>query len=258
MAKQPCLFISHGPPFIALKACPAHHFLRHLGGELPRPQAILAISAHWESVTPLLTCGPAPGILYDFGGPAALRSVTYDLPGSPALTEKVIRMLHDQGISARSVERGFDHGTWIPLRLSYPKADIPVVQLSIQTETDAAYHYRIGNVVAPLREAGVMILASGGAVHNLEEASDYPIDAAPPEYVRRFDIWLQTNAICGNSDVLLNYKEHAPCPERCHPYPAEHFLPFFVALGAARGSKARLLHNSYLLGTLSMAAYIWD
>ena len=112
--------------------------------------------------------------------------------------------------------------------------------------------------MAPLRDAGVLIMASGGAGHNLDEAAAHGLDDPPPSYVLQFDEWLEAQIIGGNSSALLDYQRQAPNPMRCHPYPAEHFLPLFVSLGAAAGGRGRKLHGSFLLGTLSMAAYAWE
>lgn len=255
---MPTLFISHGPPAIALMETPAAVFLRTLGARLPRPEAIVCVSAHWEAWHPLVTSGAAPDTIHDFGGPPALFRLRYPAPGSPETAAGVLDLLAKNGFEgAPDPDRGLDHGAWIPLMMAYPDADIPVVQVSVQTERDAAWHYRFGEALSPLRNSGVLVVGSGGAVHNLAEMGDYKIDAAPPEYAARFDAWLETAVTGGDLESLLAYKERAPDPERCHPYPAEHFLPFFVAMGAGRGAKARGLHRGFMYGTLSMAAYIW-
>jgi 4,5-DOPA dioxygenase extradiol len=257
-AAIPALFLSHGPPAIAVKDCPARRFLMQLGRMLPRPVAIIAISAHWESVAPLVTGEADPGIVHDFGGPPALRGLAYGLKGAPELAKEAIALLERQGLSAQEQARPFDHGTWIPLMLIYPEADIPALQLSIQTEENPEHHYQVGRALAPLRESGVLIMASGGAVHNLDEAWEHAFDDAPPAYVRHFDRWLEETIVNGRRNPLLDYSRQAPDPQRCHPYPAEHLLPLFVALGAADGGQGRRLHGSFLMGTLSMAAYLWD
>ena len=257
-AAIPALFLSHGPPAVAVRDCPARRFLMQLGRALPRPRAIISVSAHWESVAPLVTGDPEPGIIHDFGGPASLHRLAYDLKGAPDMAEQIIAMLVREGAPARSQSRAFDHGTWIPLMLIYPEGDIPAVQISIQTEADPAHHYRLGQALAPLRAAGVLIMASGGAVHNLDEAWEHAFDDTPPSYVRRFDRWLEDAIVNGRGEALLGYQKKAPDPLRCHPYPAEHFLPLFVALGAAGGFPGRRLHDSFIMGTLSMAAYLWD
>lgn len=255
--KFPVLFVSHGPPFVALAECPANSFLKGLGKQFTLPRAIISISAHWESVDPLVTNTADPEIIYDFGGPQSLKNSTYNLRGAPSLATEMLQIFRAEGFEARGMARGFDHGTWIPLMLMYPQANVPVVQLSIQTELDPAHHFRLGKALAPLRNSGVLIMASGGAVHNLDEAHLYEVDAEPPAYVYNFDCWLEKKIMNGHTAELLDYQEQAPQPLRCHPYPAEHFLPLFVALGAASGEKGQRLHDSFLLGTLSMAAYSW-
>jgi 4,5-DOPA dioxygenase extradiol len=231
--------------------------MKRLGGEISRPRAIVCVSAHWESVYPLVTIGDHPETIYDFSGPRFLRNLSYQLSGAPWLSSEIIHELSRHGFKAHGVERGFDHGTWIPLCLMYPEGWIPVVQLSIQTEADAMHHYQLGKALAPLRKSGVMILSSGGAVHNLDELDHHAIDAEPPDYADRFDRWLEKQILSGNSSALLDYQRQAPHPEKCHPYPYEHLLPLFVALGASGQIQARRLHNSFLFGTLSMAAYAW-
>jgi 4,5-DOPA dioxygenase extradiol len=257
VTEPPVIFLSHGPPLVGVTPCPAHHFMKRLGGRMPRPRAVVAISAHWESVYPLVTLGDHPEIIYDFGGPGVLRQLSYQLSGAPWLADMIIYNLSRQGFKAHGMARGFDHGTWIPLLLMYPEGKIPVVQLSIQTEADAMHHYQLGKALSPLRKSGIMVLSSGGAVHNLDEIAQFAIDAEPPEYVRQFDRWLEAQILSGNRSALLDYQRQAPNPEKCHPYPHEHLLPLFVALGATGVDQARRLHDSFLFGTLSMAAYAW-
>ena len=258
MTELPVIFLSHGPPLVGVTPCPAHYFLKRLGFKIPKPRAILCVSAHWESVDPLITLGDRPEILYDFGGPRALRQFSYPLAGAPWLTGEIIKILGKQGLNAQGMVRGFDHGTWIPLSLMYPQADIPVVQLSIQTEADATHHFQLGKALSPLRELGVLILASGGAVHNIDEAGEHTLDADPPDYAYQFDRWLEKQIITDHTTTLLDFRRQAPQFQRCHPYPHEHLLPLFVALGAAKEACARKLHDSFLFGTLSMAAYAWE
>ena len=142
--------------------------------------------------------------------------------------------------------------------LMFPEGGIPVVQLSIQTNADAVHHYRLGQALSVLRVSKFLIVASGGAVHNLDEAGVYTIDAAPPDFAFRFDRWLEEKIVAGQTNALLDYRRQAPDPERCHPFPQEHLLPLFVAIGAAEGLRGRRLHDSFLFGTLSMAAYAWE
>jgi 4,5-DOPA dioxygenase extradiol len=258
MNQMPSIFISHGPPGIAVFATPAGDFLKSLGERLPRPQAILSISAHWETLWPQVTSAPIPTIIYDFGGPPKALKLAYSPQGDPAVAARVVTILQENGYRAESESvRGLDHGTWIPLLMMYPDADVPVVQLSLQTEETSEYLYKLGGSLSELPSEGVLVMASGGAVHNLHEVDQYGIDAPPPDYVKAFDCWLEKMVNSGDVENLLQFKTNGPNAERCHPYPAEHFLPLFVALGAKNGARGRTLHKSFMFGTLSMAAYAW-
>ena len=255
----PSIFISHGPPFIALIDEPATRFLKDLSNILPRPKAIISISAHWEALYPKVSGAEKPEIIYDFSGPSQLFDLKYNISGSPELVEKVVTTLSNKGFNTENdLNRGFDHGTWIPLLLMYPEGDIPVIQISIETEENTDYHFRLGKALSQFRNEGVLIMASGGAVHNLYEMQNYSMHSDPPGYIKSFDEWLEKAITDGNITALTNYKKEAPYPEKCHPYPAEHFLPMFVALGANTDIKGQQLHKSFLYGTLSMAAYAWN
>lgn len=260
-SKLNTLFISHGPPGVALMDVPAARFLKALGAEIiSRPTAILCVSAHWESWRPMFSGAQTPVTIHDFGGPPPLFNLRYPAPGAPWLAEKAAALLNDSSISASvDMERGLDHGAWIPLSLMYPDADIPVVQLSIQTELDLEHHVALGQTLAPLREDGVLIMGSGGATHNLPEVSEFNRDDPQADYASAFDDWLAAAVTDGKTAALLDYKNQAPSPERNHPWPAEHFLPLFVPLGAAgHGISGRVLHRSFLYGVLSMAAFLWE
>lgn len=255
----PSLFISHGSPLIAMTRTPVGAFLKGLGSRLPRPRAIVCVSAHWETWFTTVTGSPAPGVIYDFTGPRPLYEMTYPAPGDPSLAVHVAELLSGNGIeTAVDADRGFDHGVWVPLRLMFPEAAVPVVQLSLRSDLDGRRLFATGRALRPLREEGVLILASGGAVHNLFEIDRRALDAAPTQFARDFDTWL-TAAVAGNRIAdLMNWRAAAPAPERSHPYPAEHFLPLFIALGAGGGTAGRPIHSSFMHGSLSMAAFQWD
>lgn len=241
---------------IALEETLASAFLKQLGNSLPRPKAILSVSAHWATLRPSVSLAAQPEIIYDFGGfPQVLYEMKYPAPGAPELSLRVQELLAAENIECEAVpNRGFDHGTWIPLRLMYPEADIPVAQLSIQPNNDAKSHYKIGQALQSLREENVLILASGTAVHNL--AMIRP-GSATPEWAMKFEQWLTDEVMSGEAANLLDYA-HLPEARMAHPTP-EHFLPLFVALGAAANSHGKfrgaILHRSWELGSLSMAAY---
>ena len=259
--QMPALFVSHGMPTIVETPVPTRRFLQELGGQLPRPDAILCISAHFEAWLPMVTGAEHPETIHDFYGfPKFMYEKRYPAPGNPALAKEVLNLLDDAGFEGRiEKDRGLDHGAWVPLMLAYPAGDIPVVQLSVQTEKNARYHYELGRALAPLRRQGILILASGGATHNLPEMHGRKQDDPPPDDVVAFDGWLADALVNARIEPLLDYENQAPHARRNHPYPAEHFLPLFVSLGAAgRAAAARRLHDAFLYGVLSMAAYAWD
>jgi 4,5-DOPA dioxygenase extradiol len=256
MSPLPALFISHGAPDLPIRDGAVTHFLRSLHQQFPKPQAILVISAHWNSATPTVSKATKPQTIYDFGGfPDTVYQLKYPAPGAPVLADRVTSLLTQAGILCQThPNRGMDHGAWTPLILAYPDADIPVTQLSIQYHGGALHHFQIGQALAPLRAEGVLILASGSVTHNLWEFNSH-YDAPPPDWVRVFDDWLAERIAEGNWEALLNYRKIAPHAEKNHPT-EEHLLPLFVALGAGGNEiKGVKLHHSYNYGAFSMAAY---
>jgi 4,5-DOPA dioxygenase extradiol len=171
--RQPAIFISHGSPTLPLERSAAVEFLRQLGPMLGRPEAILAVSAHWDTARPAVSTAKEPETIYDFYGfPPELYRLRYPAPGAPKLAERAAALLETRGLRTDiDPERGLDHGAWTSLMLMYPKADIPVTQLSIQSRLGPGHHVRLGEALRPLRDEGVLILASGGATHNLRELS---------------------------------------------------------------------------------------
>lgn len=257
MAALPSLFVSHGAPSLALGAAPARAFLCGLGSGLARPEAILCISAHWETAEPAVNATGRPETVHDFFGfPAPLYELRYPAPGAPELASRVAALLEKAGFACRAdPEHGLDHGAWVPLLLMYPAADIPVAQLSVQMPRGPAHHVALGRALAPLRAAGVLVLGSGGATHNLAEFRGQPEDAPPAPHVVAFDAWLAGAAEAGDEASLVDYRRTAPEARRSHPR-EEHFLPFFVAFGAGgAGARGRRLHRSFTHGMLSMAAF---
>ncbi len=243
---------------IALERTPASEFLKLLGKALPRPKAILSISAHWATSRPTVSLAANPETIYDFGGfPQALYEMNYPAPGAPELSLRIKELLSAADIECDAIaDRGFDHGTWIPLRLMYPEAEIPVAQLSVQPRNDAKSHYEIGQALQSLREENVLILASGTAVHNLSALSP---GSEAPSWAMNFDQWLSSAVASGNANRLLEC-ENIPEAKMAHPTP-EHFLPLFVALGAAANAEGefqgKTLHRSWELGSLGMASYLF-
>lgn len=249
----PSVFVSHGAPTLPLESGPATAFLHGLGEELGRPEAILCVSAHWETGVPALSLSSRPETIHDFYGfPQALYELRYAAPGAPDLARRAAALLGEAGQDVKLSEgRGLDHGAWVPLMLMYPAADIPVTQLSVQTAEGPAAHVALGEALAPLRAEGVLVLGSGGAVHNLREwrAGDETV----PAWARAFDDWLALRVEVGAVDDLIAYREKGPEGPRAHPS-AEHYLPLLVAAGAG-GGRGRALYRGFAAGGLSMAAY---
>ena len=255
--KTPSLFVSHGAPTLYLEPQPTRTFLIELGRTLPKPRAVLCVSAHWTTAHPTVTLSPNPDIIHDFYGfPEALYDVRYPAPGAPDVARRVLQLLDQARITAHGDEsRGLDHGAWVPLGLMYPLADVPVVALSVQPDKDAAHHAAVGRALSALADEGVLVLGSGGATHNLADVRWNTPDAAPPEYVSAFDAWLKSAVLEASARELENYLQAAPFARQNHPTP-EHFLPLFAAM--SMGGKARLLHDAFTLGVLSMAAFRWE
>jgi 4,5-DOPA dioxygenase extradiol len=259
MDKLPTLFLSHGAPDLPLQKGAVTQFLRSLHQQFPTPNAILVISAHWYSPLPMVSAAAYPRTIHDFSGfPQSLYELAYPAPGSPELADRIVNLLAQSGISCQAdPSRGFDHGTWTPLILAYPAADIPVVQLSIQSYKDVAYHRQLGQALESLRYEGVMIIGSGGATHNLNGFSDR-YDATPSFWVKQFDQWLTETIEQQDWHGLMQYRQLAPYANENHPT-EEHLLPLFVALGAAGvDAKGSQLHRSYTYGAFSMAAYAFS
>ncbi len=259
MSTMPAIFVSHGAPTLPFEDVPAREFLRGLGGSIPAPLAILAVSAHWETAAPTVSAAERPETIHDFYGfPRELYRLRYPAPGAPALAQRVVALLERAGHAVEvSADRGLDHGAWVPLMLAYPDADIPVTQLSIQSARGPAWHCALGEALRPLREEGVLILASGSATHNLREFGRHARDAAPLGYVVAFNEWLAAAVADGRRDDLVEYSSRAPDAERNHPT-EEHLLPLFVAAGAGSTGRGERLHASYTYGALAMDAYRFD
>jgi len=184
MERMPTLFLSHGSPMLAIEDSPTGRFLDGLGDSLPRPRAIVVASAHYLAGAPRIGANPSPATHHDFGGfPAPLYAIQYPATGDPALAAAIAKLLGNTGIPATiDPQQRLDHGVWVPLRRMYPQADIPVVPLSIQPDTDAQAHYRLGQALAPLRDQGVLIIGSGGYSHNLGALHWNDAGAAMPDW----------------------------------------------------------------------------
>lgn len=231
----PSLFVPHGAPTFALQPGAAGAALARQAAALPRPRAVIAVSAHWETARPTIGTATRLETMHDFRGfPEALYSIRYPATGCPEAARAVGRAIQAAGLQVDSdADRGLDHGAWVPLRMMFPAADVPVVPLSLQPQAGPAHALRVGRALAPLRRKGLLVVASGNLTHNLRDYFEAgPEHAEPPAYVRRFADWMHGQLLAGDTAALLDYRMQAPDARRAHPS-EEHLLPLFVALGAA-------------------------
>ncbi|KAL7123614.1 hypothetical protein ACP275_01G116400 [Erythranthe tilingii] len=256
-------YISHGSPTLAIDdSQPARHFLQSFRQRVltQKPNSILVVSAHWETTHPTVNLiNGTSDTIYDFYNfPKPMYQLKYPAPGAPELAKKVKKLIDESGILSEEVKedknRGLDHGAWVPLMLMYPDADIPVCQLSIQTNMDATYHYKIGRALSPLKKQGVLILGSGSATHNLRTMQNVDDDSVA-SWAAEFNNWLKQSLLTGRYEDVNKYEEKAPFAKLAHPRP-DHLYPLHVAMGAAGlDSKAELIHDSWSNYTLSYASY---
>lgn len=256
-ARLPALFVSHGAPTFALEPGRAGPALTALGQRLPRPAAVLVVSPHWTTREPRVATTPAPQTLHDFGGFApALDALNYPAPGAPGPAQRAIDLLRAAGWPAEADPAwGLDHGAWVPLRYLYPRADVPVFQVSLPARLDGASAFVFGQALAPLAQEGVLIVGSGSLTHNLGEVRfGAPLD--PPEpYVREFVAWVAQTLRSQDHAQLVQVMTLAPHARRAHPT-AEHLWPLLVAAGAG-GALATRVDGGFTHGVLSMDAYLF-
>lgn len=258
----PVLFVPHGGPDLVVSQTPERRFLERLGRYLPRPKAIVVISAHWQEQGFYLGDSETLETIHDFFGfPRALYELQYPAKGEPALAQRIAELLAAQDLPTGLSPRGLDHGAWNPLMLMHPEAEVPVVPLSLRAgvgsgEAGPEAHYRLGQALRPLRGEGVLILASGVVVHNLRRIDPRPGAEVMP-WAQAFDDWLWEGLQSGQHEALFNYRREAPHARAAHPT-EEHLLPLFVALGAGEDlGPCRRLHSGFSLGSLSTAGYGW-
>jgi 4,5-DOPA dioxygenase extradiol len=231
--------------------------LTALAVQIARPKAILMVSAHWETASPMASTAPNPETIHDFGGfPEALYRIQYPAPGAPELGQRTKALLDAAGLAASlDPKRGLDHGAWVPLLFLFPDADVPVTQLSIQPHLSPLHHYRVGEALRPLAQEGVLIVGSGSLTHNLREFRGRPGTVEP--YVREFQQWMKTSIDAHDVAALLDYRRLAPSAVRAHPTD-EHLLPLFVALGAAGPcAGARRITDEVTYGVIAMDSYVF-
>lgn len=249
----PAIFVSHGAPTLPFDDVPARDFLRGLGAQLERPRAVLAVSAHWDTKAPATNAVTANDTIHDFYGfPRPLYELRYGAPGDALLAREVGALLSGFGAQTDTM-RGLDHGAWVPMMLMYPGADIPVVQLSVQSGHGAGHHLALGRALAGLRQDNVLVLGSGGFVHNLRQIA--PPGTPEAQWSKDFAGWMHEKLMAGDEAALADYRARAPHAAMAHPTD-EHLMPLFVAYGAGgENTKATRLHSSATFGSLRMDAY---
>ena len=256
----PSFFLSHGAPTLPLTDTPARAFLQQLGNDLPRPTAILVISAHWETERPTVNAVAWNDTIHDFYGfPRALYDLRYSAPGAPELAETIATSLVEAGFACDiDRKRGLDHGAWVPLSLVYPAADIPVLQLSVQPHLGPEHQLKIGRALARLRTQGVLIIGSGSFTHDLSEFRGHAANDPAPVWVNDFADWFDAALTANRTVDFLNYRKLAPHAAKNHPS-EEHLLPLYAALGAAGDhAHAKRLHASATYGVLRMDVYAFN
>jgi 4,5-DOPA dioxygenase extradiol len=255
----PSLFVAHGSPLLAIENNEYTRFLGQFAGTLPRPRAVVLFSAHWESSVQQVSEVDSYGTIYDFVGfPRALYQLEYPAKGDRKVAQQVEALLTHHGVPfAVETRRGLDHGAWVVLRLLYPNADIPVVAMSVNPQLSTKEQYHIGKCLSLLRANDVLIIGSGGTVHNLRAVRMQEDEGQPDEWALAFDQWLERHLIGWDLDSLFNYDRLAPTARLAvPPYGNEHLVPIFYAMGAADDvRKATLLHRSYRYGNLSHSVW---
>jgi 4,5-DOPA dioxygenase extradiol len=256
MAQLPSVFISHGSPMHALEPGAAGEAWAALGRKLPKPRALVIASAHWETSLPMLTGNARPETIHDFSGfPEPLYKLRYPAAGAPEVAQRAQALLKAAGFTAGiDGRRGLDHGAWSPLLYMYPKFDVPVVQISVQPALGPRHHLEVGRSLRKLLDEGVLVIGSGHMTHNLRDWMRG--SGAPQPYAREFAEWVREKIEAHDLDSIVDYRSRSPHGARAHPTD-EHFLPLFIALGAApeRGKPERI-YDAIDSGVLAMDAYV--
>ena len=253
--QMPVLFVGHGSPMNAIEDNQFTKGWSEITAKIPKPKAILAVSAHWYTDGSRITSSPNPKMVYDmYGFPEALYKLQYNAKGAPELAE------YTKNLITREIRTddswGYDHGTWSVLCKMYPEADIPVYQLSVDKTADPQIHFQIGQELRTLRNEGVLIFASGNVVHNLgkvnwELAGGYP-------WAEEFDNYITTKIIGRQVEDVVEYKFAGKSAQLSVPIP-DHFFPLLYALGAsAKEDSLTIFNDTCVMGSLSMTSYLWE
>ena len=256
----PSFFIAHGAPLLAIENNEYTQFVSELGKTLPQPKAIILFSAHYEA--PVQRVSDIVGefeTIYDFGGfPEALYQIKYPAKGERTITDEIRGLFKENGIPFEiDTSRGLDHGAWVVLKMLYPNADIPVISMSVNQRLTPEEQYKIGKALSHLREKDVLIIGSGGTVHNLRIVAWEKDGKENEQWAIDFDQWLEQHLTTWDTASLFDYYSLAPNAQHAVPaYGKEHFVPLFYAMGAADDTKqAKLLHRSYRYGNLSHSVW---
>jgi len=254
MKRMPVLFVGHGSPMNAIEENRFSAQWKEFGNMIPRPDAILSVSAHWFVDGTKLSDSPAPETIYDFYGfPSELYDVKYDVQGSPQFAHMVKGMIGN--VASIDNSWGIDHGTWSVLRRIYPKANIPVFQLSINESASAYEHYEIGRRLRPLREQGVLILGSGNIVHNLMRVN-WNMEGGY-SWAEAFNSFVQQNILNEDYEKVVAYSQEGAAALAV-PTP-DHFFPLLYVLGATEADdKVRIFNDACILGSISMTSYLFQ
>ena len=252
----PGLFISHGSPMLALNPEQVGPALHRLSLNLPKPEAIIVMSAHWESHALEISTSVRAETWHDFRGfPAALYDIHYPAPGQPELAEKILHLLADAGLTAHANStRPRDHGVWMPLLHMYPDADIPVIEISLPINMSAKDIFKIGQTLAILREQQILLIGSGSITHNLAELSWHGESQEVPVWASSFRNDVVSKLNHQDYEAILDW-QNIPYVKRNHPT-LEHFAPLFFAMGT--GLRFNIVHSSFSMGSLGMDIYRFD
>ncbi|NHN32156.1 DODA-type extradiol aromatic ring-opening family dioxygenase [Paenibacillus agricola] len=251
----PSYFIAHGAPSLALEQNDYTALLKDFAAGHPKPRAIVLFSAHWESNEQTISGAPQYETIYDFSGfQPELYEVKYPASGEPAIASEIQALFQQEKIPASiDAVRGLDHGAWVVLHLMYPAADIPVITLSVNRYLSNAEQYQIGKALASLREKNMLIIGSGGTVHNLRKLEWGATKTTM--WAAEFDGWLEEKLNAWDTEALFQYEKLAPYAKEAVPTP-EHFIPLLLAMGTGDGAKkASLVHRSYQYGNLSLSSW---
>lgn len=231
---MPVLFIGHGSPENAYLDNEFTRRMKLLGKELPRPKAILCVSAHWLTQGSYVTAMENPRTIHDFYGfPDKLYKITYPAPGNPDLAKRVRDIVKKTDVGLDKEEWGLDHGTWMILKLMYPEADIPVVQFSIDYYKPPEYHYELGKELSCLRDEGILVIGSGNLVHNIRQAAFPDLDAKPYDWAVEFDSKVEECLNKGDHESLINYRNWGRVSRLAHPTP-DHYYPLMYTIALQR------------------------